>query len=331
MNSYTSGFRRPAGCRRECFLFAASGAAILLILNLVAARINPMVLSGADLPIDSPGVEAVTIGSSVNRAIDFGVLGLDGREAWLGGSDLYEAASLIRRSNLPELRLILFGLPELVWPTDNARASPGSRLSFYWTVSPQLGWEPVLGDWRNLIIARYLPLRRPDAWSGVVRKILETLGLLQPLAPNSGDFSSEPLAVSAPRIAAERRTRLRRSPLDDLQLQRALDDLSALAGWARQRGAVLVVYQPPTWKGYLSELVGSDPAYSVRLRKQQEALASLPGIIYYREPGSKISLQPNLFSDAFHLNSNGARVFSANLKRHLEKLAVLEDLTTPVP
>jgi hypothetical protein len=98
MGSFISTSKNVMSPRRELVFYLCSGLALLILLNFLSQRVFPPPDDAqqtlAALRRDADAVEAITIGASVNRAIDFETLDLHGRHAWLPRSDIYEAIAI---------------------------------------------------------------------------------------------------------------------------------------------------------------------------------------------------------------------------------------------
>jgi hypothetical protein len=142
-------------------------------------------------------------------------------------------------------------LPELTWPTSNARVAPHVRRRFYRIFSQHRPWRTIEGDWKNLLFVHALPLRRGDYWLGAVRAVAVHLGLLAPLQttfargealPKEPGVSSDLLHKSAALLAITTRMYNATSAQDDPAFQaRAFAALRAFAAWAKRRCIRLVI------------------------------------------------------------------------------------------
>jgi hypothetical protein len=274
-------------------------------------------------------VRAVSVGNSHSGAMDFAALDLPGMHFWNAGQDPFEAMFMARYAaeRAPRLRYVLLTASYGFERLNNAAMTSADytairRGAYLRTGVPR--WIP--GD-RNLWIgARLAPVARTDQWSGVAARLA---GLPRPavgLAPDGTVLTPPPPRPSADSLAkyapwqagihdARAAESLARDPATPARMAAGLE---ALARELRARGIVLVLYTPPYHHTYL-RLVPPGVVEGTR-RALQPALRH-PNVVWLdfgTHPA--FTRTDTLFKDSDHLNPDGARVFSALLRRCLDGL-----------
>lgn len=312
------------------FVRAGVIVAALVALGAAAAyavseRVAPVYPEGrarlALLEAHGAAVEAVALGNSHNRAIDFEALGVEGFHLWLQGSDLMESARLFadQRALLPNLDVVTVTVP--LFTADNA-ARPDRhdrRLGVYATTRD---YRPLTDDARLAFRARLAPIVRTDNWEGVFEGLVGRRAG-PPVLPNGyiddgqRDDRQTPAQIArSARLHAERHLELQAAshvynPDLCADARAALEALVDLAGGAR-----VVLFTPPYDARYAGRL--EDAADTCALDAFAETLAERAGVVYVdarQTPG--FTPESGLFANADHLNGAGARRFADLLRPYV--------------
>jgi hypothetical protein len=278
----------------------------------------------------SAAVEAVSVGNSHGRALDFAALGLEGMHLYEGGQDVFEAAYLAdyaaRRA--PRLRYVLlsasYGLERLDHAAITSADLTGMRRRIYArTAVPRF----LAGDGQLWLSAVFSPVARPDHWSGVAGRVLRP-NFPRPAVRLSDDGRAlEPSPPLLSRDSLARNARARASghlALGDESLvndpttpARATALLERLARDLQARGVRLVLYTPPYHETYLQYLARSRD----QTRQALRPLLKHPNVVWLDFGADHaFTRRDDLFRDGDHMNPAGARAFSTILRRCLAAL-----------
>jgi hypothetical protein len=277
----------------------------------------------------APALEAVTVGNSHSRAIDFSALGVEGVHLWMGGQDVFEAAYLARYAAdaAPGLRYVLLPVSPGMQRVDHAVVRSvderGRRRELYARTPPR---RPIAGDLDLWVGGRLAPLVREDHWRGILARLRSPRPPVR-LTPD-GDRMERPRAPLSPdsmaRYGVARGTAHRNAAEETVAVspstpERVAAELDALAKELGARGVALVLYTPPYHPAYLAEkrpdVLAETRATVERLLRRHPGLVWLDFATHPEFAGSD-----ELFINADHLNGEGARRFSALLRHCLEAL-----------
>ena len=111
-------------------------------------------------------VQAINLGASIAKSLDFSILGISGVNLAYNGRDILENEALIdivlkKNSNLKQ---VFWGIEPIGLLMENAQADPYSRRIYYRILAKYRGWYPIGNDWSNLVQGGLLPLVRKDHW-----------------------------------------------------------------------------------------------------------------------------------------------------------------------
>lgn len=124
-----------------------------------------------DVVANRTRLEALSMGSSHARAVDFAYLDLDGREMGMAWGDAAEAEFKIPTlaPRMPRLRVVFLSLSYFTFHWSNAHAGHprylASRRLFYST-TPFLRWTP--GDFDTFVEGKTYWIAPPDNWYWVL-------------------------------------------------------------------------------------------------------------------------------------------------------------------
>jgi hypothetical protein len=282
----------------------------------------------------SAALEAVSVGNSHNRAIDFEALGMHGVHLWRPGHDVFEAGFLGRHAagKAPRLRHVLLSASYGFQRANNAVSGThgASRRELYARLPLRRPIDGGLDAWVSGAVA---PVARLDHWRGVVRRVRRPAPpvrmaadggaadpLRGPLTADSVDRLGAQRAAIHRRFAAETMARAPGTP------RRVARELDHLARGLEARGITLVLYTPPYHESYLRE---RDPAILAEGRAVLLYVARRnPNVVWldFSEERS-FARRHELFRDGEHLTAGGARRFSALLRGCL--LSVREPAAAP--
>lgn len=268
-------------------------------------------------------IEALSFGTSHARALDFGVLGIDGMHFWNASADLHEAAFLIDElvPTVPGLRCVFVALSPYNLVLDNAvMARHYRRRELY---ARTLSARFISGDLRQFVAGKMAPLVREDHWSGV----LMALARAKPSAAVYADGALGPRFTStmpldtlvrhaterARRHEAQRRQVLNGHPGAAAAGEAALTNIIERSG---MHDAAVVLYTPPYHESYVNAL--EDGALD-GVRDRALSLARKYDHVTYADHSRDPAFRdvPDYFYNSDHMNVQGAREFSRQLKQAL--------------
>ncbi len=315
---------------RTALRFACGALLVLAAAHAVseaADPVFPVLRSQLEVFQERRGeVEAITVGNSHNRGVDFGGLGMPGVHLWRGGHDAFEAVFLARYAadRAPGLRYVFFSASYGMQRVDHAvvgsRDLTERRRELYALVPLR---RPIEGDAPHWLAAWFAAVARPDHWEGVVKRTrsrpreaaLRADGVV---LRRRATMSDEEL-----RRHGDFRARLHRTmgtetlALSPSTPERVFQALDALASTLRPRGMTLVLYTAPAHEAYLE---GMDPeAVEETWALLKRLGAANPNVVWMdfsRHPD--FAGRNELLLNSDHLNADGARRFSALLRRCLD-------------
>ncbi|HEY0019294.1 MAG TPA: hypothetical protein VGC13_23535 [Longimicrobium sp.] len=287
----------------------------------------------------SPSLQAVSVGNSHTRALDFGALGVEGMHLYEGGQDVFEAAYLAQYAveRAPRLRYVLmttsYGLERLDHAAMTSEDLSGIRRRTYArTAIPRF----IPGDGALWLSAVFSPISRSDHWSGVALRLLRPGHPREPVRltrdgraqePPPPPFVPDPAARDRPPRPTGHPAGADESVVNDPTTPaRAVARLEKLARSLEARGIRMVLYTPPYHETYPRYMTRRAPA-------TRQALAPLlkHSNVVWMDFGQDPAFirRVELFRDSDHMNPEGARVFSAHLRRCLAALPAQGDAALP--
>ncbi len=313
-----------------CFIAGAvlSLAAVYALSEAVAPVYNATRVKVALFQERSAGLQAVSVGNSHSRSLDFGALGLEGMHLYEGGQDFFEAAYLAdyAAERAPRLRYVLmtasYGLERLDHASAGSTDLRGMRRRIYArTPAPRF----IPGDRDLWLSGLFAPVARPDHWAGVGVRLLRP-DLAQPPVRLTRDGRVQeppppPFSFDSARRAGTRPPR-RLGASDSVANDptapaRAVARLEGLARDLHARGILLVLYTPPyheTYRWHVARWAGGT-------RRSLAPLLKQPNVVWLDfGTDSAFMRRDDLFRDPDHMNHAGARAFSTILSRCLASL-----------
>jgi len=282
-------------------------------------------------------IEALAVGHSHCRGIDFETLGIRGYHVWEGGGDAFETEYIVRHlmPRLPNLKVVFYPASYFTFYFDNAASDDQDRNSNrIKTYAYCPGWTWIRGDWRNFIKGKLINVIRPER-----DYLFELLYKNPPAAERvylrEHDGASTAPGLFEPRTLEElislsetnRAGEHQRLILDmgknhrhlakdaRKSVERTLKDL-------RKHDIQVVFFTPPYFYRY-TELF--NPDLVAEQRAVTAELAEKYGGVYY-----DFSMEPDfihnhqMFRDEDHLNLKyGAPEFSRRLRARLEEDGIL--------
>jgi hypothetical protein len=313
--------------------FAAGAAAALAGAYAVSEALDPvygeMAARMEIFHARAPRVQAISVGNSHSRALDFAALGMDGVHFWEGGEDAFEAVYLARYTarRAPRLKYVLFTASYGVERLDHAYVTrkdvTGLRRQIYARTS---GARFIPGDGPLWLSARFAPIARPDHWHGVITRLHRPPRTIR-MTPDGVVYEAPrpPLSPDSLVAHATRRAAYQDS-LGDETVQndsttptRALAGMETLARELQEKGVTLVLYTPPYHEAFLRQLA---PGTADGTRRALAPLLRHPNVVWMDfAEHPDFSGRADLYRDSDHMNAQGARAFSALLGRCVAALA----------
>lgn len=278
-------------------------------------------------------VEALTVGHSQSRAIDFDAMGVRGYHLWRPSSDLFEVDYLLRAvvPELPDLKVVFIPVSYGAFHHSNAdiQSTDMSEIRrVYYAIAPSWrSFRPIDGDVKNLVLGKLSPVVRPDHWHYVVESLLD--GHLRSMVtePRYPDGFPDPRRYTAwdpdsfytavGEWTADKHVRNADEVLasDPDVPERAYRVVRDLARDLQRRGVTPVFYTPPYSDVYHRRFMELRPERVAETQTLMARLIEETGAVYLDfAQDSSFTHQYALFYDDHHLNATGARRFSAQLR-----------------
>lgn len=311
--------------------FVALGMILATVIYQYSESVSPIHPIAKErsnfFPKKQQQIEAVTVGSSHSRAIDFETLGMNGFHLWNPGGDMLEASYTVSAfiDEIPKLKYIFMTLDFGFWGADNAM-NDDRRLSRYFVYSQSALYysmpEWIDGDWKNYINSFVAPLARADRWKGVfiketTKKIIKSDGQVRipdriwiPKEEGSRRYGYKARKhISRVVASLEKRPELK---------NKIISTMSEMIRMAKSRGLTVVLYTPPFSTEYLDVYRTKQNDLTVETRALGEYFHSELGVTYLDFSSyTPISTNSDLFDNSDHLNLEGAKHFSELLKNTL--------------
>lgn len=281
--------------------------------------------------------QAITVGHSSSRAIDFSVLGLSGQHLFRSGNDLFETAYLFSAilPRVPNLEYVFLPLSPFDFLRNGAEGDPRHYLETY-SLGRWLGGKgTIAGDRQYASLSALWSLSSRDLRSYLdPSRYGPTRG---PLAADSGSLASRPnpkseVSLRVSRLFAQSVLSWSRDPTLN---KRAVDAVSAMDREMKRQGIMPVFFRSPFPELTMTTLKDKGEKGGIDiLRLYEESIRDLQrqGVCVL-DPlvGSNIPQDLDLFFDYSHLNQEGARRFSQRLRGLLTNPALGLQGCPPVP
>lgn len=320
--------------------FLALILAVGLILFYTSNTIDPLYALDKEridsLLANRNEIEAISVGHSGNRALDFETLGLKGFHLWKGGTDFFETKFVIEIvvPLLPNLEVIFIPISPFGAFHDNSDVRSRADLrNRYYIIYEKLSHDKLINnDYRNYLLAKLAPLVRGDHWSGVytnlgmkIKKVFsDSKKLRSPQVDKYGRLlNNKNLILDAHdlnwgivHIDLANQV-IARNPYINEDVKIVLKEI---VKYCDERKIKLIFYSPPAHIKYLNTVKNIDRNdYFVRGNKFFEENFRNFGIEYYNfSYYPEISENQDYYLDENHLNDLGAKVFSKMLLERLE-------------
>lgn len=314
--------------------------AVGAILYYISNTIDPLYAVDKEridsLIAKSEQIEAITIGHSGNRAIDFEVLGLNGFHLWKGGTDLFETKYVLETivPILPNLKVIFIPISPYSAFHDNAAVNIRADLrSRYYIIYESLNNDRMIkNDYKNYFLAEISPLIRGDHWRGVVGKIVRELrntfvGKQKMNTKNLdkfGKFINDEHLIDGGKelnwgiihISLAQQV-LESNPNIMLESTSTIEDI---VNYCSDKNIKIIFFSPPASSKYWKKIKSLDKKhYFEEGKRRLTAKFGQIGIDYYDFSFfPSISENEDYFLDENHLNIFGAKLFSKLLEEETE-------------
>ncbi|MDI1281811.1 hypothetical protein [Brevundimonas sp.] len=317
---------------RHIIVFFALGFALLLGLSSLGRLLDDRP-ELADMRAGLARVEgrqAVSLGGSVARAVDFSALCLDGTEYFWNSQDTFEVAGMVdlmlARPSPPRLWFLV--LAPTAQAYNNGAAASRSvehRRNVHQLMLESGRLNPIDGDWRQAVVTAVTPALGFEAWSERIRVALYRLGLgkapVRPvpwtLGPDTG-LDPAQAAVDAVTSAESQADYLHSIAYRDAEVAaRAGRALHRMNQRIRSRGGTLFIIVPPMTEPIRSQTnrrLGPEVAAFDRLL---DGLAGEGVVVSRHWDDPDWADRFDLFYDNTHLNRAGAARFSRQLAAEL--------------
>lgn len=283
------------------------------------------------LMANASSIEAINVGPSHNRAIDYETLGVVGHHAWFAGSDMKETTYFLKNllPQLPRLRVVMICIAPTSLHVDNGLVPnhKRNRHKIYFVTPGLQSWEPISGEWQELIIGKLANVVRDDHWREAFRKRSTGSGEEED-AENEGELyrhgrptkNDAHRFIPSPTVESKARKyvttkhvkpvvdTLRANPRIAVEMAERLDQALALL---KAQGIEVLLFTPPYTDYYYDNLQQILPDVVAENRRIVNDLASKHHIRYldFRDhPDFAQNYQ--MFFNIDHLNIFGAEAFS---------------------
>jgi hypothetical protein len=288
------------------------------------------------------GHEAVSLGGSVARAIDFSALCLDGTEYYWNSQDTFEVAGVVdlmlSRPSPPRLWFLV--LAPTAQAYNNGAAASRSvqhRRNVHQLMLDSGHLNPIDGDWRQAVVTAVTPALGYEAWGQRLRVALYRLGLAREpvrpvpwnVRPDTG-LDPEQAAVDAVTSAMDQADYLDSIAYRDGDVaERSSRALHRINRRIRARGGTLFIIVPPMTepiRTQTSARVGPEVDTFDRLL---DSLAGEGVVVSRHWDDPDWAGRFDLFFDITHLNRAGAARFSRQLAAELRDAGALPAAECP--
>lgn len=276
---------------------------------------------------EAGAIEAVTIGYSLNAAIDFDALGMNGYHLWRPGGDIYEAEAILNHviAKTPNLKVVFMAMSYAVPYNSDHSYVKRSR------VYNEIPWMlPLAGDWENYIKAKIFRLNKakPDFYKNI--------GINFQIATGAKDcityynmpevFNVDDKFSSYPKDEVRRKC----TQVDSIftlgmaatfqhhpdAIEMAQQQLIKLVKISEQHGIKLVLFSPPLSEPFAKRYLSREHIANLN-RVMDYVVKQAPGNYYDFSNDSLFSQNLSFFADPVHINREGARAFSLLLKEKI--------------
>lgn len=278
-------------------------------------------------------IEAISLGHSLNRALDFKELQLKGYHLWDPGSDYFEVDYQLRAlaPRLPNLKVVFIPLGSSCFFVDNGliRHKHERRRRCY-AVTPLLVPRPIHGDRKNLVAGMLSDIVRPDHWKGVFETM--AFATVEPESRNAskvdeyGTVLRERIYKEANQKSLQKAIRYLQKAFENEEEkvyrenpkipEKIYQTLASLVKYLRERKVRVIFYLPP-FTDIFNEKVRQDQnviAYERTAESYIQRLVENFGVEYYDfSHDSSFVHNYSYFIDPHHLNVKGAEIFSRKL------------------
>lgn len=323
---------------------------LILGLNWLSLRIEPEGYEEKILIEDvfkksfNNEIEAINLGGSTGRGLNFAQLGLNGENLTCNGQDLFQDEALLKiiiehNTSIKKVFLTTGGPTDMM--INNTHMFYYPRIYFYRITKKYRSIYPLNNDWGMLIHGNYLPLLREDHWKKINSwnkfKMLATKLIEEKLDFFYIDKESifynynKPHPESLLDLTPKKRLMYRNDY--DLQTHQALENkyykpnssnesmnsLIRICELAHKNNLDLIIYTPPATDIYkqktLSLYMEGKTYWDNALEKCQEN-----GALYLSwEDDEKYMKEHKYFSDYHHLNQKGSLIFNEDMLKRLIK------------
>lgn len=277
-------------------------------------------------------IEAISLGHSLNRALDFDVLGMNGYHMWESGSDYFEVAYRIRAilPLLPKLKVVFIAVGPTTFFLENRHMQRGDgRRRVYYATTPGLpSWLPINGDVKNLVAGKLADIAREDHWQGAVEALLangpvdSAAKKLWPVDAHGAvlkdrvfqSASKKMIRKSARLLVESHKAQVRIVGRHFPEVDReACHVLAEMIHLLKTRNVRVIFYTPPISYPFLKAVQNDDVLQAIWVKSLEylQHLQEEYGIEYFNYIDDRdFVYKYQQYIDAIHLNLNGARRFS---------------------
>lgn len=300
-------------------------------LNMVSLHVQPegakearFVASGLER-LEKGDIRAVNIGGSVGKSLLFAELGIPGVDFSYYDRDLFENEALLdvllkRAHGLQTVFLVASPMSLLM---DNSWSKAPVRRQYYRILAPDRGWQPIGGDWANLILGRLLPLAREDRWRGPLKAMFGSRAEAAPhgqaWAPNGRpvEATDEPALLTKAGLHAELSKIGAALYFEHDTPERSAAALVEICRTVTTHGLELVIYTTPTDSLYTRIAAPYIAKAQPYWDKAVHQCTTRGARVLRLDEDPAFQQADHLFKDPAHLNKAGSALFSKKLSQRL--------------
>jgi len=313
----------------------ACGLALWAVLN-VAGRI------GVDEPtrvqqmhaayVAIAWKDAVSIGGSVATAVDFDAMCLSGTDFFNNGQDLLEVEAIVDHilaDPAPPQVFMLVMVPGAQIVDNGRPPMDGSwaRKSTYRFLQERGDWGLISGDWRQAFAAQAMPATGRSLSDPYYGLLLRILGRLPPPDParEADTLAMKPRGANASATAMMTAQALDAKGIAYHDPDRAARGSAALLRTSAKlsaQGRQLVIVVPPVTEALAREMIAQNGEIVTEFYRLLSRIDSPDTLVIDSWRDLRYARNFSYFRDHNHLNAPGARIFSRDLEKILQRRGI---------
>lgn len=326
----------------RCFLFVVFLFALLVGVGALANTLDPVYSTYVERVeqtlVERDNVEAVTVGFSHSRGIEFETLGLNGRHLWIPGCDYFEVEYFLRSitPELPALKYVFIATGRSAFARDNrlVKAAHDNHISFYYFAPTWRSFWPIPWDFEGLLQGKIAAVVRHDNWERFFANLGKwlakedyTAGGYIPMDA-TGNLHAPTFATFNPLMFKGADDKVVRLQFNHIQetlehdpdtAKRSAEALVRSIRYLQGRGIRPIVYATPVTKDYVDVYREGLPGVTEEYESLIAAVCEQTESFFYdysNAPAFRGGYA--FFRDPDHLNTPGGKLFSSQFRLDLQ-------------